>query len=99
MFIIGFATADEEGWEVLLEELKLTEVGVLGVFSLFRYGGFPLTHALPRCHVPRVRCDTGSGKPAVFGSRFSQFQVQVEPEQTRTPSQPLPTVYGFSVGP
>ena len=54
MFIIGFATADEEGWEVLLEELKLTEVGVLGVFSLFRYGGFPLTHALPHCHVPCV---------------------------------------------
>ena len=54
MFIIGFATADEGGWEVFLEELKLTEVGVLSAFSLFRYGGFPLTHALPCCHVPCV---------------------------------------------
>jgi len=51
MFIIGFATADEGGWEVFLEELKLTEVGVLSAFSLFRYGGFPLMHALPHCHV------------------------------------------------
>jgi len=47
---------------------------------------------------PHVRRDTGSGKPTVFGSQFSQFQVWVEPEQTHTPSQPLPTVYGFFMG-
>jgi len=48
--------------------------------------------------VALLRCDTGPGKPMVFGSRFSRFRVRVEPEQTCTPSQPLPMVYGFFMG-
>jgi len=46
-----------------------------------------------------IRRDTGLGKPVVFGSQVSQFRVWVKPEQTRTHSQPLATVYGFSMGP
>jgi len=46
-FVVNFATVDEEGWEVLLEDLKLIEVGVLGVLS-FSTGGFSLKCALPR---------------------------------------------------
>ena len=46
-----------------------------------------------------IRRDTGLGKPVVFGSQASWFRVRVKPEQTHTHSQPLPTVYGFSVGP
>jgi len=41
---------DEEGWEALLKELKLIEVGVLGACSLFKYGGFPLMRMPPWCH-------------------------------------------------
>src|SRR5712672_136305 len=77
------------------------------------YSMFPFTDGLS-CHrvsdlcrplvivrfrsIPPLRCDRGMGKPEVFGSRLSQFQVRVKPEQTRTPSQPLPTVYGFFMG-
>lgn len=41
-FVIDFASADNARWEVLLEELKAIEVGVLGAFiplgKLFMWG-------------------------------------------------------------
>src|SRR5712672_369954 len=45
-----------------------------------------------------IRRDRGMGKPVDFGSRVLWFQVRVKPKQTCTPSQPLPTVYGFFMG-